>query len=163
MGQIRNYRSLSPGNNQYRVKVDGSGRLTLRNRRFIRVFTLVTPSTVPPIMTPPSLGPVVDSPERPASDAQSSHDMPTSTPATLPVVRGPLRDNPQAGDGGHDITYGPQPERLDGNGGRPTSLDPSLTTPGAPHTEVSPPAISLRRSTRPPKIFEPESGRWINS
>ena len=150
----------SPGNDQYRVKVDGSG--SLRNRRFLRVFTPATPSTVPPVTTPPSPGPVVDSAERPASDAQSPHDTPTSTPATLPAARGPLPDNPQAGDGGHDITHGPQPERLDGNGGRPTPLDPSLTTPGVPHTEVSPPAIRPRRSTRPPKIFEPESGRWIH-
>ena len=33
----------SPGYNQYRVKVDGSGRLTLHNRRFLRAYTLATP------------------------------------------------------------------------------------------------------------------------
>ena len=31
------------GNDQYLVKVDGTGRLTLRNRRFIRQFTLPEP------------------------------------------------------------------------------------------------------------------------
>ncbi|KAK3749111.1 hypothetical protein QZH41_019407 [Actinostola sp. cb2023] len=34
----------SPGHDQYRVKVDGSGRLTLRNRRFLRAYTPATPS-----------------------------------------------------------------------------------------------------------------------
>lgn len=33
----------SLGHDQYRVRVDGSGRLTLRNRRFLRGYTLATP------------------------------------------------------------------------------------------------------------------------
>ena len=33
----------SPGHDQYRVKIDGSGRLTLRNRRFLRAYTRTTP------------------------------------------------------------------------------------------------------------------------
>ena len=47
----------SPGNDQYRIKIDGSGRLTLRNRRFPRVYTPVTsqlessPLTTPLIPT----------------------------------------------------------------------------------------------------------------
>ena len=34
----------STGHDQYRVKVDGSGRLTLRNRRFLLAYTPVIPS-----------------------------------------------------------------------------------------------------------------------
>ena len=34
----------SLGHDQYRVKIDGSGRLTLRNRRFLRTYTPATPS-----------------------------------------------------------------------------------------------------------------------
>ena len=34
----------SLGHDQYRVKIDGSGRLTLRNRRFLRAYTPATPS-----------------------------------------------------------------------------------------------------------------------
>ncbi|KAK3700483.1 hypothetical protein QZH41_004740 [Actinostola sp. cb2023] len=37
----------SPVHDQYRVKVDGSGRLTLRNRRFLRAYTQATPSITP--------------------------------------------------------------------------------------------------------------------
>ena len=37
----------SPGHDQYRVKVDGSGRLTLRNHRFLRAYTPATPSITP--------------------------------------------------------------------------------------------------------------------
>ncbi|XP_071058284.1 uncharacterized protein [Pseudochaenichthys georgianus] len=33
----------SPGHDQYRIRVDGSGRLTLRNRRFLRAYTPATP------------------------------------------------------------------------------------------------------------------------
>ena len=32
---------------QYRIKVDGSGRLTLRNRRFLKVFTPMTEYRAP--------------------------------------------------------------------------------------------------------------------
>ena len=34
----------SAGHDQYRVKVDGSGRITLRNRRFLQAYTPATPS-----------------------------------------------------------------------------------------------------------------------
>ena len=34
----------TPGHDLYRVKVDGSGRLTLRNRRFLRAYTAASPS-----------------------------------------------------------------------------------------------------------------------
>ncbi|KAK3702077.1 hypothetical protein QZH41_014766 [Actinostola sp. cb2023] len=37
----------APGHDQYQVKVDGSGRLTLRNRRFLRAYKPVTPSIRP--------------------------------------------------------------------------------------------------------------------
>ena len=44
----------SPGYDQYRVKVDGSGRLTLRNRRFLCAYTPATPS-IPQQLPAPSL------------------------------------------------------------------------------------------------------------
>ena len=49
----------SSGHDQYQVKVDGSGRLTSRNRRFLRAYTPANPSiellpTVP--ASPPSIG-----------------------------------------------------------------------------------------------------------
>ena len=34
----------TPGHDQYRVKVDGSSRLTLRNRHFLRAYTAASPS-----------------------------------------------------------------------------------------------------------------------
>ena len=50
----------SLGHDQYRVKVDGSGRLTLRNRRFLRAYTPASPSIEPqPIAPPPCLPPSV--------------------------------------------------------------------------------------------------------
>ena len=43
----------SPGHDQYRVKVHGSGRLTLRNRRFLRAYTPATPSIPLKLMPSP--------------------------------------------------------------------------------------------------------------
>jgi len=43
MGQIRNSSGVT-GYDQYWVKVDGSGRLTLRNCRFLCAYTPATPS-----------------------------------------------------------------------------------------------------------------------
>ena len=42
----------SAGHDQYRVKVDGSGRITLRNRRFLRAYTPATPSLPSPAAVP---------------------------------------------------------------------------------------------------------------
>lgn len=41
------------GNNQYRVKVDRSQRLTLRNRRFLQVYTLIANELQPAMTSPP--------------------------------------------------------------------------------------------------------------
>ena len=51
------------GNDQYRIKVDGSGRLTLRNRRFLRVYTPVTQSIQHHPTTLPRVPSVNDRPE----------------------------------------------------------------------------------------------------
>ena len=58
------------GHDQYRVKVDGAGRVILRNRRFLRAFTPASPD----IQSSPAL----------AIPAPVYQQQPTSTPANLP-------------------------------------------------------------------------------
>ena len=43
------------GNDQYLVKIDGSGRLSRRNRRFLRRFTAASPDISYPNMEPPTI------------------------------------------------------------------------------------------------------------
>ena len=45
----------SQGHDQYLVKIDGSGRLTLRNRRFLRQCTAASPVIRSPNASPPLL------------------------------------------------------------------------------------------------------------
>merc|ERR1719422_2201080 len=52
------------GFNKYRVKVDGSGRVTDRNRQFLRKFTPVTPS-LPGPMPNPAFNPIPQPPVNP--------------------------------------------------------------------------------------------------
>uniref|UniRef100_A0A1A8PL63 Integrase catalytic domain-containing protein n=1 Tax=Nothobranchius rachovii TaxID=451742 RepID=A0A1A8PL63_9TELE len=66
----------SLGHDQYRVRVDGSGRLTLRNRRFLRAFTPATPRTHPEGAAP-----------LPASNDET-HDLGPTNPGSA----GPLPD-----------------------------------------------------------------------
>lgn len=66
----------SPGHDQYRVKVDGSGRLTLRNRRFLRAYTQATPS--------------IQQPQQPVTRLQlASGAEPQQAPPPLPVTPPP--------------------------------------------------------------------------
>ena len=57
----------SLGHDQYRVKVDGSGRLTLRNRRFLRAYTPATQSIELLPMVPSSPTGTVHSHAQPSS------------------------------------------------------------------------------------------------
>ena len=124
---------------QHIVKVDGSGRLTLRNRRFLRKFIPVTTDiykhplpfcptqTVPDVTTTPRL-PVP--PHTPLATAETS----LSNPPTIDV---PPTDVPIA---------------------------PEATTPPAiPTKDTVPPSLPSSRSQRERKkvkFYVPEDGDW---
>ena len=118
------------GHNKYRVKVDGSGRVTDRNRQFLRQFlpaTPVQPGPRPgndfyPEPTPPvtqHLPPVVSNPEPVVSNPE---------PVMQPTPQTPERPAPQP-----IVQQTPE-----------TPGSPSFATP--PTTPV--PNILPRRSTR---------------
>ena len=169
----------SLGHDQYRVKVDGSGRLTLRNRRFLRAYTPVTPTIEPQPMVPPSLSntarPTAQPPPMPlrSADFGSHPSMPPppcqekSTP--LPPAPDPFAvtlDDPSA-----PTTEGPTLAAHTPSGHEPSEAPTSDTAP-VPEPHVSPaslpePSSPLPapprscRERRPPKRFEPETGIWV--
>ena len=73
------------GFNKYRVKVDGSGRITERNRQFLKKFTPVTPTLPGPSPNASYCEPSVN-PTRPTSDLNPQ-------PVVNPIPTPDLNDN----------------------------------------------------------------------
>ena len=117
------------GHNKYRIKVDGSGRVTDRNRQFLRQFTPATPSQPGP---------------RPGTTGNSHYPEPVVTPVPDPEQTPPaVIDEP-------DPVVQPIPQTPD----RPVPgpvVQPTPQTPESP-TFTTPPTSPIadipRRSTR---------------
>ena len=143
---------------QYMVKIDGTGRVTLRNRRFLRKYTPITTSIahksqpVPQIQSMPSLPNqhLILTPE--SSDCSQpttplSHDDSANPQENIsdtqsnPPTRGPTLPHHQ------QLATGPLPH-----------TDQSATT-----TSTNTPMPELRVSSRPRaprKRYVPETGTW---
>ena len=124
------------GYNKYRVKVDGSGRVTDRNRQFLRQFTPVTtlqpgprPDTsyVPNPVTEPDYPPVVEPNYNPVEP------QPAQIVPDIPVPSTPKQVIPQ-----QDLPSTPE--------------SPSFVTPPTTPTTTEPPRRSTRIS-KPPERF----------
>ena len=165
----------SLGNDQYKIKVDGSGRLTLRNRRFLRAYTPVTlsiehqPVTLPRtqndnIQTPQPPIPLLDSNLPCDSSNPPLLSQGRSTPITKPHdeakdthLTTTMEDCMMTGDipGDHEHLSNSNPHGI-----------PSPTIPETESSSVdvpqppSPPACP-RRDRRPPKYYDAESRKWI--
>lgn len=127
---------------QYTVKVDGSGRLTLRNRRFLRGFTPFT--------------------ERIGFDRQhcGKYDDPCQHDASQPEDKGVApqldhNENEKQAPEHPPAEEFPKPPVTDTHTPEPTSEGTSRGSPDQP-TEGRP-----QRVRHPPKQYEPESGNWI--
>ena len=92
-------------NDQYIVMVDGSRRLTLRNRRYLRKMIAPAPSTQlqppaplfaqPPVVQSPQL-PAAQSPQPPAAQSLQPAAQSPRPPVTTPVRQGPQQPDQQA-------------------------------------------------------------------
>ena len=116
---------------QYWVKVDGSGRLTLRNRRFLRAYT-------------------------PASSSITDHSgaVNQGLPTLGPTLRPERPPTSPRNDGEPDWTDPGDDERPE---------EDTATTPleDSPSPEPHPSARDRpRRSPKPRRVFEPETGTW---
>lgn len=124
---------------QYRVKVDGSGRLTLRNRRFLRAYT--------PVSTLLS---------------KQEHKNTVPLPPTTRDLQQPITKNTM-------VQIRPDPTSTDYDASEcPPGQDPPNVEAPAPreqqHKQDMVPAPQIdrpQRKRRPPKRYEPETGRWI--
>ena len=134
---------------QYWVKVDGSGRLTRRNRRFLRVYT-PTSTSFPSTIFPQPLSNIGD--DVISSPSLREHQKPSLTP----------------GERQHSTSEG---QSVVVN--EPTSLPESATSLQqdipllSPSNSRATPSLGSsdhrpRRVIKPPKIFEPETGTWVN-
>ena len=101
--------------NQYLVKVDGSGRITLRNRKKLRKFTPFQKKVFIPISLP-TLSPSLPS-EIPVTPPQNSTPSP---PLTTKMTASPTQEGPL--EIPKDTTEHPENESVD---------PPEVETPGA--------------------------------
>ena len=143
------------GHDSYSVKIDGSGRLTKRNRQFLRKFTAPTfhidlPGTALrplPLDTPPSAShryevvhPAPAARAHPVDSAGRDGDQnaaeDNASTAAVPV---PDIDSPAGG-----------PQTIN-----PPSIDEQLPSPTSAVTSRP------RRATTAPLRYEPETGQWV--
>ena len=121
------------GHNKYRIKVDGSGRVTDRNRQFLRQFTPVTPSQPGP--RPDNV--IVPTPVAEPEPQRMVEPEPVAPPPQ--PVEIPLGTNP-----GAQVPSTPTPVAPSTPTSPATPESPSFVTPPTTPTTVLPP----RRSTR---------------
>ena len=151
---------------QYVVKVDGSGRLTLRNRRFLRRFTPPTTTiTQSPENLPSTLVPEPDAADQPfmsnADDPILTTSEPTNqqNPAAVPDLQ-LLHPGDQPNETPHTIPVPPvnEPIRIH----EPTlPSSPPLHDHMVHELDELPLAHSRpQRHVRAPPMYIPESGTW---
>lgn len=142
------------GNHQYIIKIDGSGRLTLRNRQFLRKATppstqICTPihgiAPAPELMTAPTDPRVTNSRSVPttpdnATDLDESHDTSELVSDT------PAASLPQTTTDSTNESRAPAP----------------VTTTQEHCTDVREvvPSMRPRRHSKQPLRYIPESGKW---
>ena len=139
----------SLSHDQYRVKVDGSGRLTLRNRRFLRAYTPATPTiqTHQPLVKPSGVNEKHERPSPVGPDLGVS----SPTPAVAP------NSNPSDRAQSPPTTARPPPDDCEP---QPGTVNPE--PPAPPMYSPTGPTLRPRRSLNPPKHYEPETGTWIH-
>ena len=142
----------SIGHNQYCVKVDGTGRLTLHNRRFLRAFTLATPAIDLQPAVPPSRKPMPAMRQAAATPGTVDTTAARLQQHTEEMHAPPVSSTPLAAPASSPLEP-PNPSPAD------DSPMPLQTAP-----EPRPPSPLRQRSRRAPqprRIYEPESGQWI--
>ena len=139
------------GFNKYRVKVDGSGRITDRNRQFLKKFTPVTPSLPGPKPTTSQVEPSTHSPTTSSHSYQHFDSVPTSQDVdqmpSSPIQPSPrLADNPETPSSPTFVTP-PSSPVLNPNVPESAGVQPNLPeTPNFPRrsTRVSRPPDRLK-------------------
>ena len=138
------------GFDSYLVKVDGSGRLTKRNRRFLRKFVPASPC--------------LSSPPRYTSPVPSTTTNPHHQTVVSDIVRNPEQQPTAVPSATFDDTNSdahhstPQPGLEDQDATYSTPAIQDSTTP----VSVEPPSCRTRRAVSAPRRYEPETGKWVS-
>ena len=136
------------GYDKYRIKVDGSGRVTDRNRQFLRQFSPVTPSQPGPSPSP-NHAEQSEAPPTIVEPAAPNHTDQSKIPPTIVEQAAPQPPSPSLAS---PHTSPPQSPVVPS-----TPESPSFVTP--PSSPMGSEQIPLRRSTRtrvPPKRYSPD-------
>ena len=143
---------------QYTVKVDGTGRVTLRNRKFLRQLKQIpkhsSPSP-PPLPSDPTIQSV------PAHDPETEatcEEVPETAPypvSSMPTVSPHTYPSPEPSPG----YYTPQPASPARSVTRTPTPAPSPTRPTPTVTTVpaTPVVTRTQRTRRPNTLFNPET------
>ena len=150
-------------NDQYLIKIDGSGRLTLRNRRFLRLFkqfsTEIIPPQLPPVMPASSLPDTTPAPE--------AHPvLPTSTTPAPGAHSGLPTSTTQTPQTAHESSLpDTHNEEEQSNNSLPDQVE--IDCPNTDQTEANVrvptdtcPTARPRWAAKPPKRYVPETGQW---
>ena len=153
----------SHGFESYTLKVDGSGRLTRRNRKHLRRFSPANQGSSqedkpPTLPAPPPLNLL-----RPSTSSKPSGSQPSVIPQSLPT---PPKTPQESTNNDTTIAEKPVlPVALDTPttpdmtvSSSPTGHNPVLRTP--PQHDGAPFRLSTRVK-RSPKKYEPETGQWV--
>lgn len=181
----------SLGHDSYTVKVDGSGRVTKRNRKFLRRFDPASSEILGAVPMAPSHGitnearPVAQPPTRPAPHRPAPPSSAPSLPARpCPPPSAPTAltsEQPHFAEPATPPRRGPGPDSLVPEQRQVQDLDSrvsqeptDLRVPPSPAPCASPPrppsVQSPRAATTPdrprravhrPLTYEPESGKWV--
>ena len=157
----------SIGNDQYKIKVDGSGRLTLRNRRFIRGYTPATTSIIrKPVALPMVQIPDIRQPSPPlpptVPDLQCDLTAPPSHNQDRSIPKGAPDENE---DDPPTPVINPSIQKEHGHPSSPNLHRlPPLAVPqpvDIPPPSSPPPARPCRKRC-PPKYYEADTGKWVD-
>ena len=161
-------------NEQYVVKMAGSGRLTLRNRRFLRKCTLAsTPSTVQPSsphhLAPPVGSPVSESHQQKIPSIETARQALPSTPKQVLLPSGSVArsaDNDEKFPSPQSNLCFPSTPRAPNHAIHPQSRlnydeheEQASSPPDISGSPVAPPRVSGRaRSQR--KVYDASTGQY---
>ena len=144
------------GHDQYWVKIDGSGRLTLRNRRFLRKYVPHSSTICNPVSHPHR-----DHPSASAQLPEHSGIHPVMHPTPSPIT---FVSSTPVGNGMNPTVTLTEPPTY------PSDVEPVVTeeVPASPspvkvtpHTAPDSETRRSRRSPCPRRMYEPETGQWI--
>lgn len=121
--------------NQYVVKVDGSGRVTLRNRQFLRQYTpVVKKRNIPRSLSDDILNSIPKHCSQPAVNYHQTSNEDVKSPALTPVQDAPNSGIHPATINGRESAPESPPRSVHPSQDQLTESNPNFTLPPAPQT-----------------------------